>query len=53
MQSTTWLTYNYHNAVKVLIYVPPNSGIIFISRAYTGRVSGKKLLESGFLDHLP
>ena len=32
----------------------PNSGITFILKAYTGRLSDKKIiLESDFLDHIP
>ena len=50
MQSATWSEYTHRNNVKVLIYVAPNSGITFISKAYTGRLSDKKItLESGFL----
>ena len=31
-----------------------DSGIIFISRTYTGRIWNKKIkLETGFLDHIP
>ena len=54
MQSATWSEYKHHNTVKSLICVAPNSGITFISKAYTGRLSDKKItLESGFLDHIP
>ena len=54
MQSATWSEYKHHNTVKFLICVAPNSGIAFISKAYTGRLSGKKIiLESDFLDHIP
>ena len=54
MQSTTWSEYKHHNTVKFLICVAPNSGITLISKAYTGRLSDKKIsLESGFLDHIP
>ena len=54
MQSATWSEYKHHNTVKFLICVAPNSGITFISKAYTGRLSGKKIiLESGFFDHIP
>ena len=43
----------YHNTVKFLICVAPNSGITFISKAHTGRLSDKKItLKSGFLDHV-
>ena len=54
MQSATWSEYKHHNTVKFFICVAPNSGITFISKAYTGRLSDKKItLESGFLDYIP
>ena len=53
MQSATWSEYKHHNT-KILICVAPNSRITLISKAYTGRLSDKKItLESGFLDHIP
>ena len=49
MQSATWSEYKHHNTVTFV-----NSGITFISKAYTGRLSDKKIkLESRFLDHIP
>ena len=46
MQSATWSEYKHHNTVKFV-----NSGITFISKAYTERLSDKKItLDSGFLD---
>ena len=40
--------------MKYLVCVAPNSGITFVSKAFTGRISDKKLtLKSGFLDMLP
>ena len=54
MQCATWSEYKHHNTVKFLICVAPNSGITFILKAYTGRLSDKKIiLESDFLDHIP
>ena len=54
MQSATWEEYKHHNTVKSLICVAPNSEITFISKAYTERLSDKKITsESGFLDHIP
>ena len=52
MQSATWSEYKHHNT-KILICVAPNSRITLISKAYTGRLSDKKITESGFLDHIP
>ena len=46
MQSATWSEYKHHNTVTFV-----NSGITFISKAYTGRLSDKKItLDSDFLD---
>ena len=54
MESATCSEYKHRNTVKFLICVTPNSGITFISKAYTGRLSDQKItLESGFLDHIP
>ena len=43
MQSATWSEYKHHNTVEFLICVAPNSGITFISKAYNGRLSDKKI----------
>jgi len=54
LQSVTWSDYKHHNTLKFLICVAPNSAITFISKAYTGRISDKKItVNSGFLDLLP
>ena len=54
MQIATWSEHKHYNTVKFFICVAPNSGITFISKAQTGRLSDKKItLESGFLDHIP
>ena len=54
MQSAIWSGYKHHNTVKFLIFVAPNSGITFISKEYTGRLSDKEItLENGFLNHMP
>ena len=53
MESATRSEYKHYKTVKFLICVAPNSGITFISKAYTGRLSDQKITESGFLDHIP
>ena len=53
-QSSSWSEYKHHNTVKFLICVAPNSSITFISKAYTGRISDKKITqECNFLDEIP
>nr|XP_047130218.1 uncharacterized protein LOC124810063 [Hydra vulgaris] len=54
LQSVTWSDYKHHNTLKFLISIAPNSSITFISKAYTGRISDKKItIDSKFLDILP
>ena len=54
IQTAIWSEYKHHNTVKFLICVAPNSGITFISKAHTRRLSDKKVtLRSNFLDHMP
>ena len=43
LQAITWSTYKHHNTLKFLIAVAPNSSIIYISPAYTGRISDKEI----------
>nr|XP_047137927.1 uncharacterized protein LOC124814354 [Hydra vulgaris] len=53
LQSVTWSEYKHHNTLKFLISVAPNSFIVYISEAYTGRISDKALtMDCGFLDLL-
>jgi hypothetical protein len=53
-QSATWSDYKHHNTVKLLIVCAPNSSIVYVSPAYTGRMSDKALtLDCGFLDLVP
>nr|XP_047138993.1 uncharacterized protein LOC124814930 [Hydra vulgaris] len=54
LQSATWSEYKHYNTLKFLIGVAPNSSIIFVSKAFTGRISDKKItLDSNFLDLVP
>ena len=54
IQSATWSDYKHHNTLKFLICVAPNSSVTFISKAFTGRISDKKMtLKSEFLDLIP
>lgn len=53
-QSATWSDYKHHNTLKVLVSVAPNSSIIYVSKAYMGRMSDKALtLDCGYLDKMP
>lgn len=54
LQSATWSDYKHHNTLKFLVCVAPNSSITFISNAYTGRISDKKItLDCEFLEKIP
>ena len=54
LQSATWSEYKHHNTLKFRISVAPNSSITFMSKAWTGRTSDKRItLESNFLDLIP
>ena len=49
-----WSEYKHHNTVKYFVCVATNLDTIFDSKAFTGRISDKKLkLKSGILDMLP
>lgn len=54
LQSATWSDYKHHNTLKFLVCVAPNSSIIFVSKAYMGRISDKALtMDCGYLDKVP
>ncbi|XP_052792215.1 uncharacterized protein LOC128226377 [Mya arenaria] len=54
LQSATWSNYKHHNTLKLLVACSPNSSIIFISKAYLGRVSDKAItLDLNYLDLIP
>ena len=54
LQAMTWSRYKHHNTLKFLVGVAPNSYIVFISEAYTGRISDKEITNrTGYLDMLP
>ena len=53
VQACTFSSYKNKNTVKVLIGVTPSGAISFVSEAYEGSVSDRKLVEvSGLLDKL-
>ena len=53
LQSATWSEYKHHKTVKFLVFVAPNSSVIYVSEDYTGRISDKALTkDSGFLDEI-
>ena len=52
-EQLTLSNYRHNNTLKVLIGISPTGAIIFISRAYSRRVSDKVITQrSGFLDLL-
>ena len=44
LQKTTWSNYKYHNTVKLIVCVVPNSTITLISKSYSRKTIEKKLL---------
>ena len=54
LQQITWSAYKHHNTAKLLVCVAPSSSITFISKAYGGSISDKKLTNrSEYLDLVP
>jgi len=52
-QPCTFSSYKNGNTIKALIGVTPNGGISFVSEAYEGSISDRKLVEvSGLLEKL-
>lgn len=52
-QACIFSSYKNRNAVKVLIGITPSGAISFVSKAYEGSISNRKLVEvSGLLDKL-
>lgn len=49
-QRITWSAYKHHNTFKVLMGITPTGSFSFVSGAFTGSISDKKLVQqSGFL----
>ena len=54
LQKVTWSEYKHHNTMKFLVSCTPNSSVSFISLAYPGSISDKKIVShSNFLDCVP
>ncbi|XP_074036315.1 uncharacterized protein [Leptinotarsa decemlineata] len=52
-QQKSWSNYKHHNTVKFYIGITPQGTISYISKAWGGRTSDKKMVElSGFLDKI-
>ena len=52
-RAQTFSTYKHHNTIKVLIGIPPQGNISFVSEAWGGRTSDKYLTENcDFLEFL-
>ncbi|KAK7899648.1 hypothetical protein WMY93_020501 [Mugilogobius chulae] len=51
LQAATWSANKKHNTLKYLVGIAPNGYISFISKAWGGRTTGRKIVQqSGFLD---
>jgi hypothetical protein len=51
LQSLTWSDYKKHNTVKFLVAISPNGSICFLSKAWCGRASDRRItMESGFME---
>ena len=51
LQALTWSNYKHHNTLKVLVGISPTGAVLFLSRAFGGRVSDKVITQkSVFLD---
>ena len=44
-QSATWSECKHYNTVNSLVFVAPNSSVIYVSEGYTGRVSDEALTK--------
>ena len=54
LQSATCSEYKHYNTVKFLVFVAPDSSVIYVSEGYTGRVSDEAWTkDSVFLDEIP
>ena len=54
LQKLTWSQYKHHNTAKILVAITPNSFITFVSKAYPGSISDKKITNlSKFLEIPP
>ena len=54
LQAITWSRYKHHNTLKFSVGVAQNSSTVYISEAYTGRISDKEITnQTGYLDMLP
>lgn len=52
-QACTFSTYKNRNTIKVLVGITPSGAVSFVSQAYEGSISDRKLVElSGLLDKL-
>lgn len=51
-QSSTFSSYKHSNTAKGLVGIAPSGQITYMSPLYAGRVSDKKLLNTGLLDKL-